>query len=81
MKIALLTEGRGEFKAFPGVLDKLATRSGHVFLPPSLVDIHPLAKPTVVAKACLPVLRTFRHLLHVLGDPAYADQCRRPASA
>jgi hypothetical protein len=60
MKIALLTEGRGEFKAFPNVLDRLAARSGHVFLPPSLVDIHPLAKPTVVAKACLPVLRTLK---------------------
>jgi hypothetical protein len=24
--------------------------------------------------------RSFRHFLHVLGDPAYADQCRRPTA-
>ncbi len=55
MRIAVLTEGRGEFKAFPGVLEKLAARSGHVFLR-FQVNVHPLDAPMAVAKACLPVL-------------------------
>ncbi|ADP83158.1 DUF4276 family protein [Pseudofrankia inefficax] len=51
MRIALLVEGIGEFKALPRLIPSLEHRSGQTLLQPVQLNVHPLAPPNVIASS------------------------------